>query len=529
MRAATAQAFRFAPRSVVLVSNDDIPRTSLGKVRRLALPALLADPAIAGRVSHLAGRGAAVLASAGHTQIEARIARIWRELLRSEGDIDRDTDFYTLGGDSLLALRMSFLVEDELGVPVRLEQIQAKLSIAELARSLIECGIECGIESGIGSGSGASADAETETAPTVSLSGLPDWLTDRLLGFLKNWPGAPALPEGLVRRVGAGQQGIPVFWCMQDAEEALDFKRTVGGRFPSYAMRSGMWLFDYGTPLADALIDRYAEEITEICREGPVVIGGTCQGFNIALAIVRRLVAAGRDVRLLAAANCRFAELCGGSPVPVPLALFSSVGSKFNPYRYFRHPEIGLRKLAPQGLRLEMIDTVHADHARIMIGPAMDHLARGLETAIDWAQSQNPRHGTAAVPSPAAMYQRHIASPSKALDMRAGEHRGLVVELKNSSPVAWDAFDSSGLMLANHWLSGNGEMVIWSDGRTPLKRRLEPGELADMTLDIVAPHEPGSYLLEVDLVEEGICWFADFASSPLQIPVDVRSQDEGNS
>jgi hypothetical protein len=47
-----------------------------------------------------------------------------------------------------------------------------------------------------------------------------------------------------------------------------------------------------------------------------------------------------------------------------------------------------------------------------------------------------------------------------------------------------------------------------------------------MTLDIVAPHEPGDYLLEVDLVEEGIRWFADFALAPLHIPVHVEPLDE---
>jgi hypothetical protein len=95
------------------------------------------------------------------------------------------------------------------------------------------------------------------------------------------------------------------------------------------------------------------------------------------------------------------------------------------------------------------------------------------------------------------------------------------VKLKNSSPVAWDPFERSGLMLGNHWLSDDGGMLIWSDGRSPLTRRLEPGARAYMTLDVVAPHAPGNYLLEIDLVEEGICWFADLALAPLQIPVQV--------
>jgi acyl-CoA synthetase (AMP-forming)/AMP-acid ligase II/acyl carrier protein len=525
VRAATAAAFRFAPRTVALVSRDDVPRTALGKVRRLALPTLLGDPALAARVSRPSERISSLAAASGRTAIETTISRIWRELLRIEGDIDHDADFYVLGGDSLLALRMSFLVEDALGTPVRIEQIRTRLSIAELA----SCLIESGTGSGTGIEIGAEATPVSTPAPQVSPAspapGLPDWLTKRLLSFLKDWPGAPATRQGFVRRVGTARQGIPVFWCMQQAEEAAGFERTVGARFPAYAMRSGLWLLDYGTPIAAALVERYAREIAALHPAGPLVFGGTCQGFNIALALARKFVAAGRDVRLLAAADTRFAELCGGTPAPVPVALFPALGSKFNPYRYFRHPEIGLRKLAPHGLHLEVIDTVYS---RIMTAPAVDHLARGLETAIAWAESpQAPdRTVTAPAPGPAAMYQRCITSPSKALELREGEHLRLAVELRNTSPVAWDPFDDSGLMLGNHWLSGAGGMVIWSDGRTPLTQRLEPDARVPMTIDIMAPHQAGRYLLEIDLVEEGICWFSDLTLAPLQIPVQVRPRGE---
>lgn len=545
VRGATAEAFRFAPRAVMLVSHEEIPRTALGKVRRLSLPALLTDPALADRVSGLtesAPSAPAAPADSTHTETEATITRIWRALLRIEGDIDREADFYVLGGDSLLALRMSFLIEDALGVPLRLEQIRTKLSIAELTGVLSGSPIRSRRGASAESGSHAESPGEstgestrstdaapplaaTDVAPARSEPELPDWLTERLHSFLKDWPGAPAVPQGFIRRVGAARQGIPVLWCMQHAEEAVDFERTLGERFPAYAMRSGMWLVDYANPLADALIDRYAAEISRIRPEGPLVIGGTCQGVNIALALVRKFVAAGRDVRLLAAADSRFSELCGGTPVPVPVALFPALGSKFNPYRHFRHPEIGLRKLAPHGLRVEVIDTVYA---RIMIGPAMERLAQGLETAIAWAESRTPP-ATVVLPSPAAMYQRRITSPATALELRAGEPLNLAVKLKNSSPVAWDPFERSGLMLGNHWLSGDGGMLIWSDGRSPLTRRLEPGARAYMTLDIVAPHAPGDYLLEIDLVEEGICWFADLALAPLQIPVRVLPRAEDHA
>ncbi len=506
VRAATGEAFRFAPRTVAIVSRQDVPRTSLGKARRLELHTLLGASAAAGRVDTLtaATRAAGPKNSANDT--ESRIARIWRELLRCEGEIDRDADFFAVGGDSLLALRMSFLIEDEFGVPVRIERFYGKLSISELARSL----------------AGASPATNTEIPVSSSSHGLPDWLIERLQTFLMNWPGTPVLKDGFVRRVGKAQQGIPIFWCMQQPDEASHFERTVGERFPAYAMRSGQWLLDYDTPVAEALIDCYLDELKKISPEGPVVIGGTCQGVNIALALTRRLIAEGRDVRLLAAAESRFAELCDETPVAVPVALFPAIRSNFNPYRYFRHPEIGLRKLAPQGLRIEMID---ASHTKIMIGTAMKRLADALEAAIAWAETHD-LHDEPMSPSLAAMYQCRITSPSRRLELRAGESVSLPIKVKNFSPTAWEPFERSGLMLGNHWLSADGGMLIWSDGRAPLKRRLEAGGRAYMTLDVVAPPEPGDYLLEVDLVEEGIRWFADVPMPPLQVSVQVRPRPE---
>src|SRR5690606_26592800 len=84
---------------------------------------------------------------------------------------------------------------------------------------------------------------------------------------------------------------------------------------------------------------------------------------------------------------------------------------------------------------------------------------------------------------------------------------------------------SSGLMIANRWLSDCGEMLISSDGRTPLSR-MEPTMQTDMTLSVVAPHRSGDYLLEIDLVEEGVRWFGDVGAGSIQIPVIIMSCNE---
>jgi len=67
------------------------------------------------------------------------------------------------------------------------------------------------------------------------------------------------------------------------------------------------------------------------------------------------------------------------------------------------------------------------------------------------------------------------------------------------------------------------------DGRARLPRDLKPGESVDVTLDVTAPAAPGSYLLDVDLVQERICWFAERGSRTGRVPVEVRAAVASNS
>lgn len=507
VRAATAQALRFAPRAVVLISPAEVPRTDLGKVRRLALPALLDDPRCAGRVDRLAP-GAPVAAAGPASEAEARIAAIWRRLLRHEGAIDPDADFFALGGDSLLALRMSLQLEAEFGVPIDTHEIPTRLSIAALAALL--------------AGKSPPA-APADPAPEVvapSANPLPRWCVERLRALLEPWPGTPAAPGGFIRRVGAASTDLALFWCTQTGDAARNFETSLGARHTAYVMRSSAHLFRYETPLLAALVDLYAAEIARIRPRGPLVLGGNCQGAIVALALTRQLVAAGREVRLFVAADSRFAEICGTEAVPVPVALFPATLSKFNPRRHFRDPEIGLRKLAPQGLRMESIE---AGYAKLMFGTRMQDLAAKLEAAIDWASGPGRRPDPPPPPpSPASLYQRRIEAPVTELDLAPGQRLRLAVKVGNLGPLTWEPFPRSGVALGNHWLSPEGEIRVWSDARAPLDRAVEAGGWADMTLDIRAPREPGAWVLEVDLVEEGIRWFGDLSSAPLHIPVRVR-------
>jgi hypothetical protein len=54
-----------------------------------------------------------------------------------------------------------------------------------------------------------------------------------------------------------------------------------------------------------------------------------------------------------------------------------------------------------------------------------------------------------------------------------------------------------------------------SELRVPLPRRVAPGGRLEMTLPVRWPEAPGRYRVVVDLVLEGIAWFADRVGEPL--------------
>ena len=121
----------------------------------------------------------------------------------------------------------------------------------------------------------------------------------------------------------------------------------------------------------------------------------------------------------------------------------------------------------------------------------------------------------------------HAAVISARLPARLapGERFTLEARVRNAGPVAWPAPEKGSaigrIRFGNHWWRTNGDMLSMDDGRTDLPR-LEPGAEATVPLEIRAPLERGTFRLELDIVQEGIGWFASKGSSPLSGIVRVR-------
>jgi len=66
------------------------------------------------------------------TSMEQRISGYWRELLGVE-DVKRETHFFDVGGNSMLATMLANRIEDELGVRPTLEELFNTLEQVALA------------------------------------------------------------------------------------------------------------------------------------------------------------------------------------------------------------------------------------------------------------------------------------------------------------------------------------------------------------------------------------------------------------
>jgi len=124
--------------------------------------------------------------------------------------------------------------------------------------------------------------------------------------------------------------------------------------------------------------------------------------------------------------------------------------------------------------------------------------------------------------------------------MDTGSTTTMSVSVKNIGDQVWQARPDGPFMinLGNHWMRRSprlwfssakpwqrfrkGLMVIKDDGRSPLPHDLRPGEETEITLRITAPRTEGRFVVELDMVQENVCWFGERGSKVLRVLVKVE-------
>jgi phthiocerol/phenolphthiocerol synthesis type-I polyketide synthase E len=186
-------------------------------------------------------------------QTARELSRIWRELLGLEA-ITPDQNFFDLGGDSSLAVRMFSQIEDVFGVKLPLATLYEAPTIEELAR------IVRGEVSSIG------------WSPLVAIQ-----------------------PLG----------SRPPIFCMHGAGGAVliyrDLSQRLGLDQPIYGLQA-QGLDGDRPPLTtiEEMAALYVKEIRRTQRHGPYFLAGYCGGGTIAYEVAQQLHEAGEPVAMLA-------------------------------------------------------------------------------------------------------------------------------------------------------------------------------------------------------------------------------------
>lgn len=126
-----------------------------------------------------------------------------------------------------------------------------------------------------------------------------------------------------------------------------------------------------------------------------------------------------------------------------------------------------------------------------------------------------------AEPLPAEACRTRFRVPEMADPVPAGEVFPVVVGLANRSDCDWLPNVENPLNVGTRWKDTHGRMVRGDDARSAVPLPLPSGQEREVVLLCTAPHEPGDYLMEIDVVQECVRWFSDLGQTPAQIPITV--------
>ncbi len=127
---------------------------------------------------------------------------------------------------------------------------------------------------------------------------------------------------------------------------------------------------------------------------------------------------------------------------------------------------------------------------------------------------------------PDADYVEEITAVNAPAEMRPGEKVTIRFKVKNLGGSTWPAVGNKEgryqVNIGDRWLSADGSIEINGlDGRTAMLADLPPGKEVELPLSITAPDKPGDYIVEVDMVHEGVTWFFERGARPLRLRMRV--------
>lgn len=111
----------------------------------------------------------------------------------------------------------------------------------------------------------------------------------------------------------------------------------------------------------------------------------------------------------------------------------------------------------------------------------------------------------------------------------AGSQIALDVRVDNAGNTLWlhePRARGGQVALGAHLRDAAAKLLTLDFLRVPLPRDVPPGDRVELRFDLRLPDEPGRYLLELDMVDEGLEWFAASGSPTLSLEVIALAREQ---
>lgn len=296
------------------------------------------------------------VAPSGETQL--KLAGLWQKALGVDYPIGQDHEFKLTGGDSVQYVLLMMDIEDEFSIDLPPGFLGQQDSLLTMAQQIDE--------------------HQILTLSTQNRSRFKDSIIFRQQkAFTADWHGKRHNDTSLIVSRGHETAEHHLSWCLQSGTELQNLATELGDRFCVHGMRSGHLVMDYNEPNLAALSSYYAEQVTLICPEGPLFLGGNCQGSQVAHAVALLLKKDGRNVRLLILMEqARFPAYEGR------LAFIYGEDSFLNPRLRYDDDLSQYNSAYPQGYSL---DVVPGGHGSFFRQPNIFYLASRISSVIELA------------------------------------------------------------------------------------------------------------------------------------------------
>ena len=122
-------------------------------------------------------------------------------------------------------------------------------------------------------------------------------------------------------------------------------------------------------------------------------------------------------------------------------------------------------------------------------------------------------------------YAASIRAEKKTYSVKAGDKLHIGFQLKNTGQKTWSSSAENPCLLSYHLLDEDGQISRYDNRRFSLPKDTLPGQKVDFTIDVKSPLQKGQYILEFDLLREGLSWFKDYGSKTLKITLNVLNRE----